>query len=79
MPSKHGTPRDHSHYGPETQEALKIFQDLWVSYSKLTGYQIRENPHRTDAIQSAWDRLAIARKAETGSGFYLEKSDYDKS
>lgn len=70
-------PKDHSHYGPGVQDALKVFQDLWKSYFNSTWIGFRENSIRMDSIQSAWDALARARKAETGSGFYLTSEEYE--
>lgn len=79
MVAKSDPPKDHSHYGPKTQSALLAFQDLWSSYSNLTWLQLRENAMRADAIQCAWDALAKARKEETGTGFYLDAKQYQKS
>jgi hypothetical protein len=68
--------REHSHYSQEVQEAVLVFQDAWKSYSNLTWLQLKENAFRIDAVQSAWDRLARARKRETSTGFYLNKKEY---
>lgn len=70
-------PRDHSHYGEETQLALQVFQEMWTSYFNTTWIDFKENAHRLDAIQTAWDNLVKARKKETGTGFYLTKQDYE--
>lgn len=77
LPNHLQEPKDHDHYGPETQEALSIFQEMWTSYFNTTWINFKENTHRLDAIQSAWDNLAKARKAETGTGFYLTKEEYE--
>jgi hypothetical protein len=79
MPSKHDPSKDHSHYGEKTQEALLAFHDVWKSYSSMTWIQMRENAMRVDAVQAAWDRLVRARKEETGSGFYLNKDQYQEA
>jgi hypothetical protein len=68
--------RSHDHYGPEVQEKLEIFQDLWKGYYNTTWLDLKENWIRLDAIQSAWDALAKARKAETGTGFYVTPEQY---
>jgi hypothetical protein len=70
-------PRDHSHYSDETRDALLAFQDAWTSYSNLTWLQLRDNAFRVDSVQAAWNRLARARKAETGSGFYMDRQQYE--
>jgi hypothetical protein len=70
-------PKDQSHYGNETQDALLAFQDAWTSYSNLTWLQLRDNAFRIDSVQSAWNRLVRARKAETGAGFYLSRQQYE--
>ncbi len=76
MVAKSDPSKDHSHYGERVQEALLAFHDVWKSYSNMTWIQMRENTMRVDAVQAAWDRLAKARKEETGSGFYLDKNQY---
>ena len=76
MISSSEEPLDHSHYGPEVQEKLSIFQDLFKSYYNITWIKFKENSNRLDIIQSAWDALARARKKETGSGFYLTPEQY---
>lgn len=68
--------KTHDHYGPEVLEKLEIFQDLYKSYYNTTWIDFKENRIRLDAMQSAWDALAKARKAETGTGFYLKPEKY---
>jgi hypothetical protein len=68
--------RDHGHYGAETQQALKLFQEMWLSYNTITRFNFKENSHRLDSVQAAWDSLARARKTETGTGFYLNSQEY---
>ena len=68
--------RDHDYYGDEVKSALQVFQEMWISYSNSTWINLKENAYRLDAIQSAWDALAKARKAETGTGFYLTEQEY---
>ena len=70
-------PKDQSHYNDETRDALLAFQDAWTSYSNLTWLQLRDNAFRIDSVQSAWNRLARARKAETGAGLYLNRQQYE--
>lgn len=77
MVSRFDKPLDHSHYSPVVQEKLRIFQDLWKSYYNATWIKFQENYHRLDAVQGAWDALVRARKAETGTGFYLTPERYD--
>lgn len=72
-------PRDHSHYGPDVQNALAAFRDVWTSYYNLTWLDFRENAHRLDSVQVAWNRLARARKSETGCGLYLDPEQYKKA
>lgn len=76
MPTYLDEAKDHSHYGPQVQDNLKVFQDLWKSYFNTTWIGFRENSIRMDSIQSAWDALARARKAETGTGFYLTPEEH---
>ena len=68
--------RDHDYYGDEVKSALQVFQEMWISYSNSTWINLKENAYRLDAIQSAWDALAKARKTETGTGFYLTEQEY---
>ncbi|MGA1710395.1 MAG: hypothetical protein ACO4CS_03920 [bacterium] len=72
-------PKDHSHYGPEVQQALLEYQDKLASYIKSRSFKFKDNAFRQDAMQLAWDNLARARKMETGSGFYLSKEAYMKN
>lgn len=66
------TDRSHDHYSEEVRELVKHFQDLYSMYLKTTGYNWKQdNSQRTDVVQNAWDRMARARKKETGSGFYV--------
>ena len=67
-------PQDH--YGPEVQAKLIAFQDLWKSYFSMTWIDMRKDYIRLDAVQCAWDALVKARKAETGTGFYLTPEEY---
>lgn len=77
MPTYLDPSKDHSHYGPKTQEALIVFQEMWKSYFNTTWINFKENAHRIDAIQAAWNALVKARIIETGTGFYLTKQEYD--
>jgi hypothetical protein len=70
--------KDHSHYSASTQAALRDFQSVWTSYSNMTWLQLRDNAFRVDSVQSAWNRLVRARKAETGSGLYLTPEQYKR-
>jgi len=64
--------RDFSHYSPELQRALNHFREVYLSYMNMPWWRLKENPHRLDAVQEAWDTFARMRKVETGSGFYVE-------
>jgi hypothetical protein len=77
LPTWFSPGKDHSHYGAETQNLLKKYQEMWISYHNTTWINFKENSHRLDTIQAAWDALVKARKQETGSGFYLNKQEYD--
>jgi cation transport regulator ChaB len=76
MPTYLDPPKSHDHYGLEVREKLGIFQDLWKSYYNTTWINFKENSIRMDAMQSAWNALARARKEETGTGFYLTPEQY---
>jgi hypothetical protein len=77
MPSKHDPAKDHSHYGESVQIALLAFQNAWSSYEAMTWLQMRENPARIDSIQTAWNILVRARRSETGTGFFLNREQYE--
>lgn len=68
--------KSHDHYGEETLAALALFHDMYLSYSKLAKYKMDDSSsNRLDTIQAAWNTFVRARKAETGTGFYLPKQE----
>lgn len=70
-------PKDHSHYGPETLDALYAFQDAWKAYFNKTWISFQqESSFQLDSMQSAWNKLARERIKETGTPFYLTKEQY---
>jgi hypothetical protein len=70
--------KDHSHYGPDVQIALTAFRGAWASYISMTKYDFGDDSQnmRTTAMQELWNSIARARKAETGTGFYLNQKEY---
>lgn len=76
MPTYLDPEKSHAHYGEEVLNELNTFQDLWKSYFNTTWINFKENSIRMDAMQSAWNALARARKKETGTGFYLTSQEY---
>lgn len=71
--------KDHSHYGPKVRDALYAFQDVWKAYFNKTWIAFKqENAFQLDTVQSAWDALAKARMEETGTAFYLSKTEYNR-
>lgn len=66
----------HDHYGQEVREALEYFQDLFVTYNASADHRWRmETTNRSDVMQDAWNRLAKARKKETGVAYYLPPTE----
>lgn len=66
----------HDHYGQEVQEALKYFQDLFVTYNASANHRWKlDTTHRSDVMQDAWNRLARARKKETGVAYYVPPTE----
>jgi hypothetical protein len=62
----------HDHYGPEVNEALRHFRELFVTYNASANYHWKmETTNRSDVMQSAWNALARARKKETGVAYYI--------
>ena len=66
----------HAHYSAAVQEAVSVFVMTHAAWNRMRGKDLRENMIRLDALQTCWDTLAQARKAETGCGFYLDEQQY---
>ena len=71
-------PRDHSHYGPDTQMALRAFEGVMPNYWKL----VESGKYNTDLhylrfVQELWDNLLKARRLETGITTYLSAEEYE--
>jgi hypothetical protein len=71
------TEKSHDHYGPEVKKALAEFRDMWLSYHKILDKKLKYDGFRIDSLQNAWNKLAIARQKETGTGFYLTPEQYN--
>jgi hypothetical protein len=65
--------RDFSHYSPELIRAMNHFREVYLTYMNQPWWRLKENAHRLDSVQTAWDTFARLRKEETGSGFYTER------
>lgn len=63
--------RDFSHYSPKLTSALNHFREVYHTYMNMPWWRLKENPHRLDAVQAAWDAFTRLRIEETGHGFYV--------
>lgn len=78
MPSKQPAPppKPQDHYGPEVQKALQFYQQTCIGMWLLNRCDFKERIIRIEAIQGAWNMLALARKKETGCGLYLTPEEH---
>lgn len=69
---------NHRHYSEETQKALQHYQHNSIGMFFLHRCEWSERVVRLESIQAAWNLFIRARKAETGTGFYLDPQEYAK-
>lgn len=69
----------HKHYSEETQKVLRNYQYNSIGMFLLARCDWAERVVRIESIQSAWNLFIKARKAETGTGFYLDPEAYKKA
>lgn len=69
---------EHRHYSPGTQAALRNYQQNSIGMFFLHRCEWSERVVRLESIQAAWNLFIKARKAETGTGFYLNPLEYAK-
>lgn len=67
----------HDHYCQEVRERLYHWERDCMGMYLCHKVEFRERILLIERIQSSWDRLAKARKLHTGTGFYLNKEQYD--
>jgi len=71
--------KSHEHYGQEVHLALRHFLQVWSGARDLHLRRMRDNDFRLDTVQEAWNKVAAARKKETGTGFYLDANQHEKA